>query len=186
MTCDDYLAMLETLPVGELTYGEAREHSAVCHDCNRVTRVVAERERNMIVAYGDLAPSTAAMAVAGSAMATARRRRVASLYRIGLSIIAAAIVGIIVTSRVVPARAARVARPTPLIEQRFLLRCLTGDAAAEIVRANVPDPSRTVVKAPPSGTMLIVASTPRTMQIVRSILDQYDNQCGSPEQPVRR
>ena len=47
MNCDTYLSMLETLPVEELAYGGAREHAANCRDCDRVTRVVAERERNM-------------------------------------------------------------------------------------------------------------------------------------------
>ena len=50
MNCDTYLAMLETLPVEELAYGSAHDHAAGCRECDRITRVVAERERNMRMA----------------------------------------------------------------------------------------------------------------------------------------
>ena len=48
MTCDDYLALLESLPVEELRYGAAREHATICPECSRVTRVVVEREQKRV------------------------------------------------------------------------------------------------------------------------------------------
>ena len=75
MNCNEYLAMLSTLPVEELDYGSVRAHAAECRDCDRVTRVVVERERSMLVAYGDLNSATSAMQVALNAYALSNRRR---------------------------------------------------------------------------------------------------------------
>src|SRR5205085_12440185 len=91
--------LLETLPVEELSYGEARNHAAYCPECNRVTHVVAARERNMIMAYGEAYPSAFAATVAEQAITTARRRRVALFYRIGLGLAAAAVVAFVGMSR---------------------------------------------------------------------------------------
>src|SRR4029077_2258109 len=85
MNCDTYLSMLETLPVEELAYGSAREHAANCRDCDRVTQVVAERERNLAMAFGGLYPSVQAGSITARALELSRRRRIALYYRIGLS-----------------------------------------------------------------------------------------------------
>src|SRR6476646_8195756 len=102
MTCDDYLSMLETLPVQELAYGEAREHAAYCADCNRVTRVVAARERNMTLAYESAYPSASAVTVAERAIVTARRQRIAFYYRAALGLAAVVVMALFVVTRRIP------------------------------------------------------------------------------------
>ncbi|HEY4131607.1 MAG TPA: hypothetical protein VGM50_13395 [Gemmatimonadaceae bacterium] len=175
MTCDNYLAMLETLPVEELNYGAAREHSAFCSDCNRVTRVVVEREQNMLMAYGHIVPSAAAGAVADSAVAAARRRRTARFYSIGLAAAgAAAILAIIVMLFAVPKRAQRA---TEIDRQRFALRCLSTDEAADVLRASLPDPHDDHVMVPPYEQAVIVEGDAMMRLHSREILDQREFQC---------
>jgi hypothetical protein len=173
MTCDDYLAMLETLPVEELTYGAARDHATICHECNRVTRVVVEREQNMLMAYGHVLPSVAAATIAESAMEVARRRRTARLYSIGLGVAAAATVAALVGTRVVhrsgPARG--------MFEQEFALHCMSAGRAAGIVRANISDRLHTKLQAREPEGVLIVTGTPRTLQEARFAIDHYDGMC---------
>ena len=106
MNCDTYLSMLATLPIEELGYDDAREHAARCHDCNRVTRVVAERERNMLVAFGELYPSVPAGSIATRAIVLSRRRRIAFYCRLGLGVAAAASILVMIGSRrIAPPRA---------------------------------------------------------------------------------
>jgi len=175
MNCDNYLAMLETLPVEELTHGEAREHAAVCRDCNRVTRVVAERERNMIMAYGDVIPSMHSTDVAVSAISTARRRRLAFFYKAGLAVAGIAAVGVIAGSRLLPQR------NRSFVRERFALRCLSTGRAVRLLRSNVPGLLEARVRGYEPEGILEVAVDPRTMQAVKSVLDQYDNACVDPD-----
>jgi hypothetical protein len=174
MTCDDYLAMLETLPVEELTHGDAREHAAICRDCNRVTRVVAERERNMLMAYGDVLPSAPSSDVALSAISIARRRRVAFFYRIGLGVAGVAAVAAIAGSRLAPRR-----NPA-FVQERFALRCLSTGRAVRLLRSNVPGLLEARIRGWEPEGILEVGADPRTMRVVRSVLDQYDMQCVEP------
>ena len=171
MTCDDYLALLETLPVEELTHGEAREHAAVCRDCNRVTRVVAERERNMVMAYGDVVPSAMPGEVAMAAITTARRRRVALLYRIGLGVAAAATLAFVGMSRVVPSR------NSVFVRQRFAMRCLSAARAERLLRSNIPDLRHSTIRVYEPAGVLEVNTNGETMRAVRAILDQRDGDC---------
>lgn len=175
MNCDDYLAMLETLPVNELAHGEARGHAAICHDCNRVTRVVAERERNMLMAYGDVMPMAAASDVAATAVGVARRRRVASWYRAGLAAAAVVAIGVIGASRLAPARVAR--RSMGIERQQFVLRCASADAAADLLRARLDDPEHLYVRVPPSMRVVIVEGDAGLRGRAASLIDEYESQC---------
>ena len=170
MTCDDYLAMLETLPLDELNYGAAREHTALCHDCNRVTRVVAERERSMILAFGDVRSSMAASDVAQGAVALARRRRVASYYKIGLAFAAVATVVAVMVARVAPAPAR-----APVAREVFALQCMSPDQAAALIRIHVRDEKRVSIRIrPPLGVIDVAAPSIEMLQ-VRALIDRYDN-----------
>ena len=91
MNCDDYLSMLAKLPVENLAHLHARDHAAGCRDCDRVTRVVIEHERNMLTAFGELDSSVPAAQTASSALVSSRRRRVARYYEMGLGIATVAI-----------------------------------------------------------------------------------------------
>jgi hypothetical protein len=164
VTCDDYLAMLETLPVEDLVHGEARDHAAECRDCNRVTRVVMERERSMIMAYGDVYPSAPAATVAATAVLAARRRRVAFFSRMALGIAAAVAVAVVAVSRV--------AGPPPhsLVTARLSLHCLSQDQALELILPYI-DESNSVSFFERPSTVRIMAPGPK-VQAVRAALDQ--------------
>jgi len=177
MTCEDYLSMLETLPVEELAYGAARDHAAQCHDCNRVTRVVAARERNMTLAYAEAYPSASAVTVAERAIVTSRRRRVAFYVRAALGATAVvALFGMIMMRRVVPAPS------RTLVQETFNLQCLSPDQAAEMLRQKIPHaPGLSISARPPLGVLHIEGS-PVEVAAARSVLDRFDtparSQCG--------
>ena len=173
MNCDTYLAMLETLPVEELAYGNAREHAANCRDCDRVTQVVAERERNLVMAFGGLYPSVQAGSITARALELSRRRRIALYYRIGLGVATVAtFFFVIVTRRVVPQRA--------MIET-FRLQCLSPDQAIEVLR-KVTSPAVSLSARDNSLGIIRVAGPPGEIERVRSVLVRYYNatesQCG--------
>jgi hypothetical protein len=132
VNCDDYLSMLATLPVAELAYGRAREHAAGCRDCDRVTRVVAEREQNMLTAFDELQPSVPAAQTAATALMRSRRRKVGRYYERGLGIAMVATVVLYVTiSRIAPAP------PTSRVSETFQLQCLSPEQAAEVLRPHL-------------------------------------------------
>ena len=178
MTCEDYLSMLETLPVEELAYGGARDHAAQCHDCNRVTRVVAARERNMTLAYAEAYPSASAMTVAERAIVTSHRRRVAFYVRAAL--VVAAVVTVLVTimtRRVVPTPS------STLVQETFNLQCLSPQQAAEMLRQKIPHAASLSISAPPPPIgVLHIEGSPVEVQAARSVLDRFDtpaqSKCG--------
>jgi hypothetical protein len=175
MTCDDYLSMLATLPVGELAYGDARAHAAVCRDCDRVTRVVAERERNMMLAFGELYPPMPSQPIAAHALEMSRRRRIASYYRVGLGIAAAmSIFGFVAVRRLTPSAA--------VAGEVFPLRCLSTDQAIEMLRPALSDRARISSRGNSPAGMIEVFAPPQELQRVRSLLDSYDDAAASAAQ----
>jgi type II secretory pathway component GspD/PulD (secretin) len=169
--CDDYLAMLATLPVEELAYGQAREHAAECHDCDRVTRVVAEREHNMRMAFEDLQFSVPAPQTAAAALTASRRRKVAISYNIGLGIATVATVLFVMVSRTVS-----VPRPSQgqMITETFRLQCLSPVQAAELLRPSMQRIGLIHIRDESLGVIDVVAPE-AAMATARSILDRYDN-----------
>jgi type II secretory pathway component GspD/PulD (secretin) len=163
--------MLETLPVHELAYGEAREHVAYCPDCNRVTRVVAARERNMTLAYENAYPSASAATVVERAIATARRHRIASYYRAALGVAAVVVIALFVVTRRMPVDSVR----QPALFERFSLQCLSSDQAAELVRREVPNGERISIRARPRVAVIEVRGSADEVRVVRSVIDQFDN-----------
>jgi hypothetical protein len=171
MNCDSYLSMLATLPVDELAYGGARDHAVSCHDCDRITRVVTERERNMVMAFGDLYPSVPVGELATRALATSRRRTVALYYRIGLGVAMAATVLYMIMSRRAPA-------PSPTTQrERLALQCLSPEQAAAVLRQPAGASGRVAIRIHPSSSLGVidVEGLPEEMVAVRSLLDRYDN-----------
>jgi hypothetical protein len=171
VTCDDYLSMLETLPVQELMYGEAHEHASYCHDCTRVTRVVAARERNMIMAYESAYPSASAITVAERAIAAARRQRIAFFSRAALSVAAVAVVALFVaTRRIVPTEAAALTQ-----RESFNLQCLSTDQAAALLRQQVPNSDLLNMRARPPLAVIEVEGPMAYIEAARSVIEQFDN-----------
>ncbi len=170
MNCDDYLSMLATVPVEELGYGRAREHAAGCRDCDRVTRVVAERERNMLTAFGSLHSSVPSTQTATNAVLISRRRKVALYNRIGLGLLAAATIVYLVLLRAVPAPF------PPLVEGgAFHLQCLSPEQAAELIRPHLHGSSHILIHPNSPLGIITVETSGGEMEAVRSVLARYDS-----------
>ena len=168
MNCDDYLAMLATLPVEELAYGDARTHAATCRDCDRVTRVVAERERNMMLAFGELYPVAPARPMTAGILEIARRRRIAFFYRMGLVLAAVvAVFAFIAMRRLTPVRAVNA--------DTFPLRCLSADQAIEMLRGSLSAEANISTRPNWAVAIVDVRGPNEDLQRARSLLDRYDN-----------
>ena len=171
VNCDDYLSMLATLPVDELAYGRARDHAARCRDCDRVTRVVAEREQNMRTAFDALQPSVPAAQTAATALMRARRRRVGRYYERALAIAMVATVILYWTML----RTAPAPPPSARISETFQLRCLSPAQAAEVLRPRI-QPTALISFRPssPLGVISVEASR-EEIGMVRSVLGRHDS-----------
>ena len=169
MNCNDYLSMLATLPVDELAYGNAREHVSTCHDCDRVTRVVVERERNMRLAFDQLQSSMPATQTAIRALEASRRRRIARYYEVALGVaMAATLVAMVALRR------GNGPMPVATVTETFRLQCLSPEQAAEVVRPFVSSAGEILI--PPTGLGIIdIRASLEEVQKARSALDRYDN-----------
>jgi type II/III secretion system protein len=184
MTCEDYLSMLATLPVEELAYGGARDHAGRCRECDRITRVVAERERNMLMAFGDLHLSVPAGQIAAHALVTSRRRTVTLYKRIGLGVATVASILYVFMSRQVPAPS-----PSADVRETFQLQCLSPEQAAEVLRPLIQATGRVSFRANSPLGIITVEASPEEMERARSVLERYDtpteSQC-AVQSPVPR
>ncbi|MFN2563902.1 MAG: hypothetical protein ABR499_02665 [Gemmatimonadaceae bacterium] len=169
MNCDDYLSMLATLPVEELAYGRARQHAAGCRDCDRVTRVVAEREHNMLMAFGGLQSSVPAAQTAASALRTSRRQKVALYRKIGLGIATVASVVYLMMSRIMPAPP-----PSSRVSETFRLQCLSPEQAAEVLRPHIEATGLITFRPNSPLGVIRVEASPQDMVRARSLLERYD------------
>ena len=169
MNCDEYLSMLATLPVEELAYGSARDHAARCRECDRVTRVVVERERNMLLAFGDLQSSVPAAHISASALATSRRRTIALYYKIGLGMAMVATIFYMWVMRRAPVPA------TARVSETFRLQCLSPEQAAEILRPLMTETLSIVIRSNSDLGVIRVEASPEEMVTARSVVDRYDS-----------
>ena len=169
MNCETYLSMLATLPIDELTHGDARAHVATCRDCDRVSRVVAERERNMLMAFGELYPPTPADPIAARALDISRRRRLGRFYKMGLGVAAAAMLfSMFAVRRTFPT-------PAASVEETFRLRCLSPAQAVEIIRPGASKATRIAIPPKSSSNVVDVAGSPVELDRIRALLDEHDN-----------
>lgn len=170
MNCDDYLSMLSTVPVEELSYGGAREHASGCRDCDRVTRVVIERERSMLLAYGDLHSSVPAAQVAERAFATSQRRRIGRYYEFGLAFAVVSTIAVVIFTRY--------AVPSPVKNigsASFPLQCLSAERAAALIQPLLQAHSSMTFQPASTANILNIRATQPEMATVRLFLDHYDN-----------
>ena len=186
MNCSDYLAMLSTLPVEELEYGSARAHAAECRDCDRVTRVVVERERSMLVAYADLDSSAAAAQVAANAFALSNRRRVAFYYKTVLGLAALATVLFMVSRTVMPPAARAVIADTPVypgaserLAETLVVRCGSPEEAAEMLRTHLEGDARVTFRSGSSPGFITIEASLQQMDVARDILARLDQSSGA-------
>lgn len=170
MNCDDYLAMLATLPADELDHGHVRGHAETCRDCARVTRVVMERDRNMALQMADAQSLTPADASA-TFLATSRRRRVALFYRIGLGAAALVTITFMVTSTFFP-------QPLPqdFLSETRRLKCLSPAQAARIARAKLSSSTaRIAMRSNDPTGMITLGGTRAEVAAAMAMLDHLDN-----------
>ncbi|MES2521793.1 MAG: hypothetical protein V4617_03760 [Gemmatimonadota bacterium] len=68
------------------------------------------------------------------------------------------------------------ADPKPMVDETFLLRCITPGQAAALVRPVLDIPENSVKASPENSPgVLIIHATPAQMQRVRAMLDQHEN-----------
>lgn len=101
-------------------------------------------------------------------MAQPPRRR----WRWGWAAGAAALVavGSLGVARVFPADVAG----APMLEKAFLLRCLSPDQAAALIRPVLDLPTNTIVHSPAASGVLTIRATSSQLEKVRSVLDPYE------------
>jgi hypothetical protein len=67
-----------------------------------------------------------------------------------------------------------IADPGPLVEEAFVLRCLSSAEPAEVVRPLLRNSTNSVVHSASSPRILTVVASPEQMRPVLSVLDQYE------------
>jgi hypothetical protein len=187
MTCDDYLAMLSTASIAELEIGPRGRAPARCSDCARVTRLVAERERHRVAAFDELRSATPAYVTSDVAIASSRgRRRLDGVSGLALAMAVMGVVWFVTPLHRLVVRAEGLS--TPMVEEAFLLRCMTPAEAAELTRPYLRTKTSSMTITDRAPGVLTVRASPAQMQIVRSVIDRNDGTGASacPARPGRR
>jgi hypothetical protein len=178
MNCDEYLATLSTASLGELEAGPGRDHAARCPDCDRVTRLIAERERHRVAAFDDLRSSVPAYVTSDAARATVPERGVDRGFTIGV-VLAVAVSLWLVVPRIhfggrELERAARAA--DPIVEDALLLRCLTAGQAAALIRPHIRDANSSVVASAHAPGVITIRGTAAQIARARAVLRPYEGE----------
>lgn len=86
-------------------------------------------------------------------------------------IVALIVVGAIAVGRTTPAPGAA----APIVEKAFLLRCLSSEQGAALVRPLLDLPANRIVISPEKATRVVtIRGTPAQLEKVRAALDQYE------------
>ena len=186
MRCEEYLQLLSTLPVEELVDGRAGDHLGTCPDCNRATKVVVERERNMVMVLAGMSSHVQPMDTARTTFALARHRSRSRWYIGGLLLLLLAFGSIVVGRTVIPIHA-NGDRVTATLRPQ----CLSPTAAADLLRQQESSGLMRIV-IHPGSTLLTVSGSATDLVRARAVLARYDNptastcvlpQPGSPKPP---
>jgi hypothetical protein len=190
MRCEEYLQLLSTLPVADLVDGHAGDHLGSCPDCNRATKLVVERERNMMMALAGMSSQIQPPEMARSTLALERRHRVGRWYIAGLVALLLTIGVVVVNRTVLPVESGR--GTVDDANQIFRPQCLSAESAAELIRQHVPSRSLRIHIPQQGASMMMLGGTIEDLMRARSVLDRYDNptastcklpQPGTPKQP---
>lgn len=184
MTCDIYLALLSSTPLGEAPQLPAADHVSQCRECQRVAQVIVERERRLLSAYRQLDSAWPAGHIAEAAAVTAgRRRSVASFYRFCTAAVLLALLAAATFEIVVP-RIRSATRERTLITETFTLRCLTSTQAGSLIQPYVRS-NGSAYYTPDARDILIVRATEEELMKTRATLDRFDDPaagvCGVPK-----
>ena len=191
MNCDEYLSTLATRSADELALDRARGHASSCAQCERVTTIVVEREREMLAAFLSSSSAVPALYTADAALATSRRRATGRKYEIGLSALLAAVVLFMAQTMLVPRLRERRA-DAAMVTETFRLQCLSPEQALDLLQGYGGLTARSRVSFH-SGWELnaikVQAPSPDLLR-ARAVIDQYDNpsraQCAATKpRPVK-
>lgn len=180
MTCDEYLARLSTASLDEIEDANDFGHPANCPECGRVSRLVAERERDRIDAFDGLYANAPVHTERGALPQLARSRGGMSWFTMVCAAALATLALLVVMRLTVGGRTAEPAVGTlnrlAYIEESFRIRCLTGPQAAELVRPGLRLPKNLVVYAPARDPgVLTVLATPEQLRWVQATLDMHES-----------
>ncbi len=168
---------------GDEDTADARAHATACRDCDRVTRVVVERERGMLVAYAGLASTTTPTQLAASAFALSNRRRVAIYYKVILAAAALATVSYMVLSRAVislpgtlgiAAGTPVAAPPARMHSEMFEIRCVSLEKAAAMLRTHLQGDARVTFRPSSLPGFITVDASRQQIIAARDILRQLE------------
>lgn len=134
MTCDEYLAILAATPAEEIRRGRLPDHGSTCPHCERATRMVMERERQLVRLDDALYSRTPASVPPAAAVAARRHLVVERLYRLAVAITILGAVGFYVGKRLVVPAGDTAAPASVVSEYAFLIRCLSAQEAAAVAR----------------------------------------------------
>ena len=182
MRCEEYLQLLSTLPVEELVDGRSGDHLGTCPDCNRATKLVVERERNMMMALGGMSSQMQPLELSRASFALAQQRKMSRWYIGGLATLLVAITAVVLDRTIIPAKRSHI--QADAASQIFRPSCLSPQSAAELLRQYVASPSLTV-SIPQGGTMMMLGGSIEDLMRARSVLDRYDNPTASTCMPAR-
>ena len=177
MTCDAYLSFLSTAPIGEPLLAPMAEHVSACPDCERVTRLLVEREHALKAAYERLDSGSPPLLTAEAALTTARRRWLARLIGLGLGILFLAILATF-ARQLVPPGARPGALGGGLSAETFRLHCLTPVQAGELIQPYLRANGSAYYTSERTAGIITVRSTEEEMMKTRSVLDRYDTPGG--------
>ena len=145
-TCAECLAALSTARVADISPGSAIAlHCYTCPDCNRVADEVRYAEYRLAASLNEAAPSAGGYELAAWALGEServRRKRIARWIRGGLAVIALGLFG-----AAWEAFRGDESRRQHLITETVELRCLSPEAASELVTPYLRQSGSVVYKA---------------------------------------
>ncbi len=169
MTCEEYLHLLSTSPVEEVTLGRAGDHLGTCAECNRMTTLVVARERNMVTALHGVWSQVQPADTARHAMLASRRQQLGWLKWVGGVLAVVLVVGAVVIPRLV------MSANEGLITQTFTLRCLAGNGVIDLIRSEVQSEQTQLMFNPQFPRSFRMRGTPDEIARARALIQEYDN-----------
>lgn len=177
MTCDEYLSILAATPVGALRPSRLPEHAATCPHCQRATRLVMEREGNLVGLDEDLFSYAPSVVPPAAALTASRHRYVDRMYRLGVGILIAATFAFVAAKWVVirtPADPEAIA--ATMAEQAFLVQCLSAPEVGALVRPLLAPAGMMTYTGGPGRGVVTVRGTPAELRAVNAAFERAEQQ----------
>ena len=186
MNCQECLAVVATGSVAELEHNDAvRRHYSACPECSRVVRSVAEGEKDLAAVLNAIPSRVPATVTAETAIAVARRRKIARLLSIAFAALIVVTLWITWVRVIVPGMqaTAELARSN-LITETIKLECLSSEQAGDLISPYVRTNGSLYYIAKPPLRVITVRATAEELRNVRTVLERFDNSsetaCAAP------